>query len=242
MKRAQSGVTLVNTMVGLVLSLVVVIGMMGTLKSVIGSVIGSDPAAPNGLVPSARLDGQLASGMLTAQLALQEAGYGISGALAETDFIVVNNATLDTTTASKFTGGAKSVVLAAGTAGTALLWGTNPTLASYQCRGLLWQNGALYLLQASAACSTVSSNWTTLNWTAQTLVAGAVGASVSMNANSGANCWPFGLAASTATGSTVSDQTPAKLQVTLTYSNSTVGTGASGTQNTLSVCLANFQS
>jgi Tfp pilus assembly protein PilW len=250
MKPRQQGFTLISLLIGLLMSLVVIISMLGTYKGVVRTLFGNAGTQSTGLAWNAQLDGQLTSGMLSAQLALQEAGYGVPSAVANTHFLVITSPVLNAST-NKLSGTVANVV-AAGTPGNALLWETNTGLAatstSYQCSGLLWRadpnanslgvtgNMQLLLLQTAGPCHPLSTTWTTAVWTSQTLVASDVAASVTMRAAlPAAGCWPFGAVPNSVSGLTVTAPS-AKLQVSLSYQNST--TGAS---NSLSVCLSNFQ-
>lgn len=245
MKTRQHGFTLISLMIGLVLSLVVMIAMLATYKGVIKAVFGNSGSSSSGLASNAKQDGQLSSGMLSAQLALQEAGYGIAGAVANTDFLAFTSGAWSSSTG--LLSGTAATIGTSATAANLLVWGVNTTLAaatsSYGCRALLWAadpadatKNSLLLLQASGSCYPLTTAWSTVVWTVQRLVTlDSAAASVTMSANTGAGCWPYG-SVPTAISSASLAPMSAQLLVTLGYSYS-----SNGAANTLSVCLSNFQ-
>jgi hypothetical protein len=224
------GVTLVGLMVGMVIALFAVIAALSLYRNAMRTVY-----AEGGLVPGAALEGQLASGLLSAQIALQGAGFGIGGAAAGSQLLLLSGSTL----AGQALGGTVVALTSARQNGNALVWTSNPALsantATYVCQALLSDptTRALYLLQASGNCHPLTKQWSQVTWTQTTLVAPAVLASaVSLSARSDSNCWPFGAVPKVM--STL-DPPAASVEVQLGY-----GTGVSGVGNSYTLCLANL--
>lgn len=246
---SQRGVTLVSLLVGLLVALFVILSLLATYRSVIRSIFGSAPGTGDGMVAKARLDGDLSSAILSAQLALQDAGFGITGASANNEFIALSEAALSSRSGGTLSGSAQPLAAAAVSA-TAVVWASNPALASdktqYRCQALLWSPGAdslggeLRLLTAQGNCQPLASRWNAVQWTAQTLIPAEVNAhGVSLVAQNGVSCWPFGAVPKSISGY---DPPSAKLKLTLGFQFSTHGTDGSSPRQTLEVCLANFQS
>lgn len=230
--RLQRGVSLISLMVGMVISLIAVLGALALYRSTTQSLYGD-----GGLVRSSIQDGQLASGLLSAQIALQAAGYGISGPSSGIHLLLIRNAVLNTST-GQLDG---TVVNMSGVAqsGNALVWVQNPNLSAnssaYTCNALLSDSGskAFYLLQASTGCHPLASNWKTITWTSRALVEGQVmSQAINLSARNASNCWPYG-----AVPEAISKLSApaASVSVTLSYSSS-----VSGSSNTYTSCLANL--
>lgn len=228
--KAQRGVSLVSLMVGMVIAMFAVIAALSLYRNAVRSVF-----AEGGLVPSATQEGQLASGLLTAQIALQDAGFGVAGAANGTHLFLLSNGSLTGQTL----GGTVVGLNSTRQSGNALVWITNPNQsgdpAAYVCQALLSDSTtrALYLLQSDGNCHPLAARWNQVAWTRTTLVEPAVMASaVSLSARSDSNCWPFG-----AVPKTMSSLAPpaASVEVQLGYS-----TGISGGSNSYTVCLTNL--
>lgn len=230
-------------MVGLVISLLVVLAMLFLYRGVLNSVFGTRETP--GLVPSAQQDGQLSSGLLSAQIALQAAGFGIPNAAVGSEVVFLSGASFDPKKLQL--SGTVQTVGSAETVGNAIVFESNPALSgdpgARECVGL-WSDPSddhgLYLLKSVAPCSPIASHFASQKWTAYALVAArSMPTSIGMTARTDASCWPFGTLSKDFTGI---DPPNGLLQLSITYRNSTVGTGISGSPNTLLVCLTNFQS
>lgn len=232
--RLQRGVSLISLMVGMVISLIAVLGALALYRSTTQTVFG-----PDGLVRSSVQDGQLASGLLSAQIALQGAGYGLPAPSSGAQLLLLRDASLNSSTLKL--GGTPQAIGVAAQSGNALVWIQNPTqsanTAAYTCSGLLSDPAtrALYLLQSSGPCHPLVSSWNTISWTRRTLVeANVMAEAVSLSALNASNCWPYG-----AVPEAISKFAPptASVSVRLAYSSS-----VSGSANTYTSCLANLTS
>lgn len=228
------GLSLVSLMVGMAISMFAVLGALALYRSTTQTVFGE-----GGLVRSSLQDGQLASGLLSAQIALQGAGYGITTPATGTHLLLLSNALLNPDTL--VLSGTVAVVGAAVKAGNAIVWVANPGLsansADHRCQGLVSDAStkALYMIQSSGACSPLTTKWNTITWLRRTLVDANVQAqAVTLSVQNASNCWPYG-----AVPKTISSYDPpaASVMVKLGYSGSV--TGAS---NTYTSCLANLSS
>ncbi|MDC8773098.1 PilW family protein [Roseateles albus] len=232
--RSQAGLSLVSLMVGMAISMFAVLGALALYRSTTQTVFGG-----GGLVRNSLQDGQLASGLLSAQIALQGAGYGISSPVTGTHLLLLSNASLNPNTL--ILSGTVVAVGAAASSGNALVWIANPGLsassADYRCLGLVSDPStkALYMIQSSGACSPLTTQWSTITWLRRTLVDANVQAqAVTMSVQNASNCWPYG-----AVPKTISSYDPpaASVQVKFGYSGS-----VTGSSNTYTSCLANLSS
>ncbi len=135
----QAGVGLISMMVGLMISLLVIASMLVFYKSII--------EVTSNASRSARRDGQVAAALLSAQMDLQSAGFGVSASSAP--------GTLNA-----------NVFISDG--GKQIAWRDRPDLATadFQCSGLLivdtGANQGLYTLPAQTACaSAATATWAT---------------------------------------------------------------------------------
>ncbi|WP_263571495.1 PilW family protein [Roseateles oligotrophus] len=226
--------SLISLMVGMAISMFAVLGALALYRSTTQTVFGD-----GGLVRSSLQDGQLASGLLSAQITLQGAGYGITTPATGTHMLLLSNALLNPDTL--VLSGTVVAINATAKSGNALVWISNPGLsansADYRCLGLVSDTStkALYMIQSSGACSPLTTQWSTITWLRRTLVDANVQAqAVTLSAQNASNCWPYG-----AVPKTISSFDPpaASVMVKLGYSGSV--TGAS---NTYTSCLANLSS
>ncbi|MFY7863967.1 PilW family protein [Roseateles sp.] len=229
---SQRGLSLVGLMVGMVISLVAVLGALALYRSSSQTLFGD-----GGLVLSAKQDAQLASGLLSAQIALQEAGYGITTPSPTTHFVLLSNALFDVNTLKL--SGSKLSLGSTATQGNAVLWAANRGLSNYttdyRCAGLLVDSSsrAFYLLQSTGACSTISTQWSAITWQRSTLVAhDLLTQAIGLSARVSSNCWPLGTVPQTI--SKIQAQA-GDLQVRLSY-----GGSVAGSDNTYSSCLVNY--
>lgn len=241
-RRRSRGFTLVSLMVGLLISMLVVLAMLSLYRVVARSVFGS-----GGLVRNAKQDGALASGLMSAQVALQDAGFGIKDASVGQEVVALTAASFDPAS-GRLRGTAQSIGSVAATV-DAIAWESNPSLAAdsgtWPCSALVSGLGAggqpaLYLLQATGPCHPVATRFGELEWKhGQLIPENAIPSQVGLTALGGASCWPFG-----AVPKTISGLAPASgaLQLTLTYRNSTTGTASEAAERSLAVCMSNFKS
>lgn len=232
-RHAQYGLSLIGLMVGLVISMLAILAAMTLYRSTVKTVYGEQ-----GLVKGAVQDGQLASGLMSAQVAMQAAGYGISAAKVGSHLLLLKDAGLsaDGTSLS----GTPITIGSAALTGNALIWvydddpftaGNNP-----RCQALFSdpRTRALYLLQSSAACEPLTTQWNKIDWVRHTLIeASVMPQAVSLRASTGSDCWPFG-----GLPETISSFSPptASVSVQLSYAGS-----VQGSSNTYTSCLANFR-
>ena len=154
MLRFQRGVTLVSTMVGITISMIVTVGMLMVFKNVASTTLAARE--------SASADSKYISSTLTASLALQEAGYGITSPQPGVQLIVISGATLSSNTLSG------TVNTSVSRTGNAVVW---EVLSGgvLQCAGLYAPpNGGLQSLPAVNCTS--ASTWNTLTWAPVLLV------------------------------------------------------------------------
>lgn len=230
----QAGVSLVSLMVGMAISMFAVLGALALYRSTTQTVFGD-----GGLVRSSVQDGQLASGLLSAQIALQGAGFGIASPTSGAHLLLISNALLNPDTLKL--SGTVETIGAVAKSGNALVWLANPGLsannADYRCHGLVSDatSKAFYLIQSSGACHPLTTQWSSITWLRRTLVDAHVQAqAISLNVRNASNCWPYG-----AVPKTISSFDPptASVMVQLGYSGS-----VAGTSNTYTSCLANLSS
>ncbi|MBM7062771.1 hypothetical protein JQX08_18820 [Pseudomonas sp. UL073] len=217
MKR-QTGLTLISLMIGMLLSTMCILAMLALYRNLVQTAVVA--------TQDANQDGQLAAGLLSAQLEVQSAGFGI-----------------DSSAASNLE---KSTISLSGSSHSALLW-RYLDASGYQCRGLVDRGASdansgkavrlLSLLQADSGCS-ASANLAGLNWSvrqdlAKLLVPAAQQAApqaVVTFSIAKVDCAPFGLG--------VAASHP---QVTLSAQSSAQLAGASGVAPlSYSLCLTNI--
>lgn len=166
----QQGMSLIGLMIGMLLSIVTVLAAMSMYKSLVSTAIDTKADASH--------DGQLASAMLTLQLELQSAGFGIDNAAVANHLVDAD-------------------------AQQSLYWRsqTTPTSGLYQCKGVRYVTTAaestLTLVQ-SAGCND-TDGLASLIWTDQAVLARfVVNAGVNLAAPiitfdaTTATCFPFG--------------------------------------------------
>ncbi|WP_287029459.1 PilW family protein [Pseudomonas sp. UBA6310] len=212
MKR-QRGMTLISMMVGLVISMFSIVAMLSLYRSLVQSAVVA--------TRDANLDGQIAAGLLSAQLEIQSAGFGIEAAGNADLTLATTN--LDSTT-------------------RALLWRLVDT-GTYRCRGLLERSvndsasgqsmRVLSLLQANscdASGALSGKTWAVVGDLAE--FRGQNLAQVVFQIST-SNCWPFGVG---------DNSTPsAHALVTLSAPSSSQLAGAVADPISYSVCLPNIK-
>ncbi|MCV2348508.1 PilW family protein [Paucibacter sp. Y2R2-4] len=230
----QSGLSLISLMVGMVISMMAVLGALALYRSTTQTVFGD-----GGLVRNSVQDGQLASGLLSAQIALQGAGYGLTTPSTGSHFLLLTNALLnpDAMTLS----GTVLNVTAAAQNGNAVVWISNPNLsansADYRCSGLVSDPStrALYLIQSSGSCNPLNTQWSKITWLRRTLIESSVLAqAVTLSVQKDSACWPFG-----AVPQAISKVAAPSASVTVRLG---YGSSVTGSSNTYTSCLANLSS
>ncbi len=233
-RRKQLGLSLISLMVGMVISMMAVLGALALYRSTTQTVFGD-----GGLVRSSVQDGQLASGLLSAQIALQGAGYGLTTPSTGTHFLLLSNALLNP---DPLTLSATVVnITAAAQSGNAIVWISNPNQsansADYRCGGLVSDPStrALYLLQSSGACNPLNTQWNKITWVRRTLIeSGVLAQAVTLSVQKDSACWPFG-----AVPQTISKVAAPSASVTVRLG---YGSSVTGSSNTYTSCVANLTS
>lgn len=145
----QTGVSLISLMIGLLISMVALLGMLSLYGTVVKSTVQS--------TRDARVAGDRSSALLMAGVQLQGAGYGIDSATRGADLVLLAGAALAENGASGLSGGTS--VTGSGD-GNTLIWRTRPDGVNTWCSGLHAPSSAeqagLYLLQ-SQPCSSLTS-------------------------------------------------------------------------------------
>ena len=160
MRKAQTGVTLISTLVGLLLGLFAALSIMSIFKTQAKAVIQHRTTSA--------LDGQVATALLVTELEMQRAGWGVEAAAgssclnaaagpsgtANTDFVVVAGVTADNDfSAVNWADGTAQAIGASGTAavnGNAVFWRWVNDANVSTCSGLLSISGGLYQLTDKA--------------------------------------------------------------------------------------------
>ncbi|MBP9941296.1 MAG: hypothetical protein KBF33_07850 [Comamonas sp.] len=179
----QRGVTLISLMVGLMISMVVVLATLMLFQRTV--------RATTAARSDAKADAQRSAAFLSASIAIQEAGYGIDAAQADSHLVVLTDATLENSTFS-------GELAAQGDSGNAVVWAENTT-GTLRCSALLaprgeGQGGLLKL--GPVACADAVS-FADLDWTNQALsTSPAEPVTITWQA---AECSPFGIGASIGT-------------------------------------------
>lgn len=149
----QTGVSPISLMIGLLISMVALLGMMSLYGTVVKSTVES--------TRDARIAGERSSGLLVATMQLQGAGYGIDAATRSNDLLLLSGATLALDGASGSLSGGASVT--GGGEGNTLIWRTRPDLLTAWCSGLHAphsdEQGGLYLLQPQLCSALTETEW-----------------------------------------------------------------------------------
>ena len=213
--RRQHGVTLIELMIGLTVSMIVVLGMLAVFKTTTFAAANAGRAAST--------DRMRLSGFYTAQKILVGAGYGIDVPTMDTDLILLSNATLGDD--KKLTGTPAAV---GGSGINAVLWGAKSDLTHYTCQGLYAPATGGLIRLAEVSC-TSSATYASLVWTPISLIDDRrADYKVQMSATKpSGGCQSFGIAGS------------GSVAVTLETVNSIEGTNRSVATT---ACLLNFQS
>lgn len=197
----QRGFNLISLMIGMVISLITVLAMLSLYRTLVGVSVESASLA--------KVEGQKASGLLTAQIALQQAGFGLPVTDTKrpqlgTDLVFIRDAVLskaDENNVRKLSGGTVIDFTKAdpikGSLGNAIIWGFNastitaaPIADAYQCSGLVSTSSGLVLLKPMKCTS--AKVWASLDWITADLInemgSDTQGAYMQVVE---ATCWPF---------------------------------------------------
>lgn len=209
----QQGISLVSLLVGLLVSMIVLVGMLMIFRNTIQAVV---PASED-----ARSDGERVSGLLAAHIMLQDAGFGTNGNPTD-HLLVLPNATLS---------GSSSATLTSGGAGGAVVW-RKSVGATHTCEGLFAGAAGGLSRLSSDGCGSIGIDLGSITWFATPLIEpsrhpdGAVDA-ITFAQTIGV-CRPFGIG----TGITGN--------ITVTISVKTPITNVTGHEVKSSTCLTNF--
>lgn len=148
--RRQKGVSLLSLMIGLLISMIAILGMMSLFSTAVKNTTQSSR--------DARITGERTSGLLVASMHLQSAGYGVTNTNRADHLLLLSSATFSNKRISGTTIGGDGT-------GNALVWMNNPG-AQNQCTGLYAPAGAdekgLYELTAKNCTSitdAIGSDW-----------------------------------------------------------------------------------
>ena len=214
----QRGTTLISLMIGLAISMIVVLATMMLFQRT-SRVTGEARR-------DAQADAQRSAAFLAANMALQEAGYGINAAQTGTHLVVLRGAKLAGTA---LTG---TPVAVGATDGTAVVWAENTTGTTH-CSGLLASNGnePAGLRKLGPATCTDASNFAAVEWSSQALSKTPV--TFKWEA---ASCSSFGIAPITPASTPASGAGAGTQQVLLTLSSA----NSNGVTLQTSQCLTNI--
>ena len=214
----QRGTTLISLMIGLAISMIVVLATMMLFQRT-SRVTGEARR-------DAQADAQRSAAFLAANMALQEAGYGINAAQTGTHLVVLTDAQL---TGTALTG---TPVAVGATDGTAVVWAENTT-GTTRCSGLLALNGnePAGLRKLGPATCTDASNFAAVAWSSQALSKTPV--TFKWEA---ASCSSFGIAPITPASTPASGAGAGTQQVLLTLSSA----NSNGVTLQASQCLTNI--
>ena len=214
----QRGTTLISLMIGLAISMIVVLATMMLFQRT-SRVTGEARR-------DAQADAQRSAAFLAANMALQEAGYGINAAQTGTHLVVLRGAQL---TGTALTG---TPVAVGATDGTAVVWAENTT-GTTRCSGLLASNGnePAGLRKLGPATCTDASNFAAVAWSSQALSKTPV--TFKWEA---ASCSSFGIAPITPASTPASGAGAGTQQVLLTLSS----VNSNGVTLQTSQCLTNI--
>ena len=214
----QRGTTLISLMIGLAISMIVVLATMMLFQRT-SRVTGEARR-------DAQADAQRSAAFLAANMALQEAGYGINAAQTGTHLVVLRGAKLKGTA---LTG---TPVAVGATDGTAVVWAENTT-GTTRCSGLLASNGnePAGLRKLGPATCNDASNFAAVEWSSQALSKTPV--TFKWEA---ASCSSFGIAPITPASTPASGAGAGTQQVLLTLSSA----NSNGVTLQTSQCLTNI--
>lgn len=177
------GMSLVELMVGIALSMMTVLAAMTAYKALIN----------NSLSSSANSKTQNVGATLSVQLSklLPQAGWGVGAAAAapggtvDQDVVLLTGASLS---GSALSGTASAIGAAAGT-GNAIVW-DSAISGTLQCSALLIPSAGSLILLGPIACAKAAV-WSTLSWTTSAGLLPADSLPGAAFAAQKSNCWPY---------------------------------------------------
>lgn len=166
----QRGVTLISLMIGLVISMIAVLGVTTLFRTVLKN--NTDASI------RAQITAERASALLIADMHLQDAGYAATGA-ADDNILLMTSAKLSDegvlsgTSKKPDTWAKKESDTTPATEGNALVWRFNnsaePGTNDHRCAGLWLDSNSIYFLSSTDVCSSVNSALSN-KWDKQLLV------------------------------------------------------------------------
>lgn len=165
--KKTKGFTLVELMVGFVVSMFVVLGMLALYKTTVKVVVPSQLAA--------NIEGQISTGIITADKLLQGAGNkkgdtAVTASVYLKDLLMISGASLAGNTLSGTASTATPTT--SGTNGNAVLWVTN-TGGTYTLNGLFAPTvGGIKFITNSVGASVpnLSTSWSSASWNSQDVI------------------------------------------------------------------------
>lgn len=207
-------------MIGLVISSLSILAMLSLYRNLVHQAADS--------IVHSNLDGQVAAGLLTAQIELQSAGFGIPSAAVNQDLMLLAGASLSP---GGMLSGTIQNILGSEQEGEAVVWGSNPTRSAYLCSALLAEDGGLILLRGvpcNRAIQFSSADWS--NDRVALIAPGTLNAEQAVSIRTQVNaCWPYGK----------SFANPA-VQVIISAGNSTLNTDTAYAASSYTLCLPNL--
>ncbi len=193
----MQGVTLVGLMVGLVISMLVVVGMMTVFRTVVQATLQSRQTAAE--------DDRRVSALMRMALHLQDAGFGLQAPAYGAQLLVLSGASLAPASDGTYRlSGTRVEPDVENNTSNAVLWSynLNPDAGgAVQCTGFVYETagdgaGARLVQLAPMACTDVApARMSTLAWTRQTWLQGSPAAPVPdlHFALRTGECRPFGI-------------------------------------------------
>jgi Tfp pilus assembly protein PilW len=173
MKR-QGGFSLINLMVGMVISLIVTVGLLSAFRNTIKVTTQATERTVN--------DNNLASLLLRTGAAMQDAGYGIATPKFGTHIVPISGASLSGSTLS-------GAAAAAGVAANGLVWAML-TGATTQCAGFYAPTAGGLTYLGPVTC-TDATGWAGFTWPTST-VDGQSSAPITFTVSQ-QSCAPYGI-------------------------------------------------
>ncbi|MBC7415043.1 MAG: hypothetical protein H7327_08935 [Herminiimonas sp.] len=208
----QAGMSLISIMVGLVISMIAILGLTSAYKVVVSSTVSAKNASTN--------DDQLTSALLRASMSLQDAGYGIVSPVFGTHIVLISGATLSGTTLG-------GTAVAAKVTANAIVWAVQKPDVATQCAGLFAAPAGGLISLGPVDCAD-ATGWSLLAWPTATVIdapttTGEFRSKVSFVAEQ-SSCKPYGITDTSGT-----------------YSISLSTTNSAGVLVSSLYCLLNFQ-
>lgn len=245
----SAGFSLISLMVGVLVAVLATLGMLSLYKAVVQSVYNPNSGVQN----IATRQRHTETGLMTIQVAMQNAGFGLVSPAVNHYFILASGTQVGIQSGSAVlqTPGTQVSIGSTAVSGNAVFWEENPSLSAnssqWVCHGVVSDLGsyALYFLTSTQPCEPLSSAWSSQVWQVVRIVAPGVYTSpLSFSAQILATpCTPFGSEIPTSTLAAInsgaaainqSSSHTAGLQISLNWA------GGSGHTPWVS-CLMNFR-